>query len=366
MARNPYWSSYYAGLATTLIANDGTAAVGFGASTSTYYEYEAYTVGYLSSSDTLDFVPVTMEAGSAYTIVSSGSYQTSISVFDSQGYLHLFVDGDDIGASDDYPYDSIIAFEPDSGGTYYVMVGYEYGSYTGSWQMLIARDVGDDGVNSLTATTTTTTTTTTNTVAGTDSGDALVGTSGADVMRGYGGDDTVTGGDGTDVIYGNQGVDILSGGGGEDTLYGGQNGGELTGDPAAYRTGTEWLYGNGGNDILYGNFGADVMDGGSGDDTLLGGQDSDTLSGGAGNDSINGNRGDDLMYGGTGSDLFGDASGNDTIGDFSYSEGDRIVQGSATSSIADSSGGALITFQSGNTITLVGVSASSVTTDYFT
>ena len=332
MARNPYWSSYYAGLATTLIGSDGTAAVGFGASTSTYYEYDAYTVGYLSSSDTLDFVPVTMESGSAYTIVSSGSYQTSISIFDSQGYLLLFVDGDDIGISDSYPYDSIVAFEPDYSSTYYVMVGYEYGSYSGYWEMLIARDVNNDGVNSLT--TTTTTTTASSAVTGSDAADALVGSSGDDVIRGYSGDDTVTGGDGSDVVYGNQGLDILTGGAGADTLYGGQNGGELSGDPAAYRTGTEWLYGNAGNDVLYGNFGADVIDGGSGDDTLLGGQDADT-------------------------------NGNDTIGDFSYADGDRIVQGSATSSIVDSSGGALITFQNGNTITLVGVSASSVTTDYF-
>ena len=364
MARNPYWSSYYANAAATLIGSDGTAAVGFGASTSTYYEYDAYTVGYLSSTDTLDFVPVSMETGSGYTIVSSGSYQISISIFDSQGYLLLFVDGDDIGATDTYPYDSIVAFEPDYSGTYYVMVGYEYGSYSGYWEMLVARDVGNDGVNSL-ITTTTTTTTTSNAVTGSDASDALVGSTGDDVIRGYSGDDTVTGGDGSDVVYGNQGLDILTGGGGADTLYGGQNGGELSGDPAAYRTGTEWLYGNAGNDVLYGNFGSDVIDGGSGDDTLLGGQDADTLSGGAGNDSINGNRGDDLMYGGAGGDLFGDTNGNDTIADFSYADGDRIVQGSATSSIVDSSGGALITFQNGNTITLIGVTASSVTTDYF-
>ncbi|EDP62850.1 hypothetical protein BAL199_10852 [alpha proteobacterium BAL199] len=200
MTVNPYWSSYYAGLATTLIASDGTGAIGFSNSTSTYYEYYGYTYGSLSSTDTLDFVPVTLETGSAYTFISAGSYQTSISIFDSNGYLHLFNDGDDIGIPDGYPYDSMIAFEPDSSGTYYVMVGYEYGSYTGSWELAVARDVGNDGSNSLLTTTTTTTTTTTNTILGSDSADILVGTSGADIMSGYAGDDGLSGGDGSDVI----------------------------------------------------------------------------------------------------------------------------------------------------------------------
>lgn len=366
MTVNPYWSSSNASLVQTLLTSDGTAQATFANSTSTYYEYEAFTYGYLSSTDTLDFVPVAMETGSAYTILSYGSYQTSIYIFDSSGYLHLFVDGDDIGISDSYPYDSIVQFQPDTSGTYYVMIGYEYGSYSGSWQLGVAQDVGNDGSNSLLTTTTTTTTTTSSTILGSDASEVLVGTSGDDVISGYGGDDGLSGGAGSDVIYGNFGTDVVNGGDGDDTIFGGQNGGELSGSPLAYRTGNDWVYGEAGNDVLYGNHGPDFVGGGDGDDKLFGGQDNDTLSGGAGNDTLYGNKGDDLEYGGSGSDLFVNTSGNDTIADFSYAEGDRLLQSSQTTSITDTSGGALISFEDGNTVHLVGVSASSVTSAFFT
>lgn len=366
MARNPYWSSYYAGLTTTLIGSDGTPAAGFAASTSSYYEYDAYSFGSLTATDTLDFLPVTMQTGSAYTFVGTGTYQLFIELFDSEGYLLLSVDGDDIGAYDSYPTDSIVTFQPEVSGTYYVMIGYEFDDYAGAWGVGVARDIGNDGVNSLTAPATPTTPAF-STVYGSAGADALAGSAGADEMRGYEGDDALTGGDGSDLIYGNQGLDTVSAGTGDDTVYGGQNGGALTGNPAVYRTGVEHLYGDSGNDVMYGNFGPDLLYAGDGDDRLFGGQDDDTISGGAGSDSLYGNLGNDLMYGDAGADRFVKSDGADVIGDFSYADGDRLSVPSLLSltGTTDVAGGALLSFADGSSIQLVGVSASSVVVGFF-
>ncbi len=200
----------------------------------------------------------------------------------------------------------------------------------------------------------------------------LVGTSGADAIGANGFQNTIKGGEGgdliygygdDDVLYGNWDLDTLSGGNGADTIYGGQN----TGDPDATgvkRDGIEYAFGGNGDDVLYGNMGSDVLAGEIGNDTLYGGQDADTLSGGAGRDKLFGNLGDDQMIGGAGADTFVVGIGNDTIQDLNIAEGDRIQAG-ARLSIIDGTSGAVVTFTDGATVTLVGVSASSVTDGAF-
>ncbi|MBT6138568.1 MAG: hypothetical protein HOH65_13940, partial [Rhodospirillaceae bacterium] len=91
--------------------------------------------------------------------------------------------------------------------------------------------------------------------------------------------------------------------------------------------------------------------------------------GGAGNDLLGGNAGNDTIVTGAGADtvfLLGTV-GTDVVTDFSFAAGDRlhVLAGfSFTTTASGSSSHVLV--NSGATVTLVGVSASSVTTDYFT
>jgi Ca2+-binding RTX toxin-like protein len=187
------------------------------------------------------------------------------------------------------------------------------------------------------------------------------------LLFGDSGDDVIEGSNLDDILYGQKGLDLIDGGGGDDTIYGGQNGGVESGSPLALRTGVETLSGGDGNDLIYGNHGTDILVGDAGSDTLFGGQDDDTLSGGTGADSLLGNRGDDSLVGGTGADTFraGDNGGNDTIGDFNPAEGDRINNFANVVEFVDTAAGAILTFADGSTLTLVGVSTSSLSDSDF-
>lgn len=155
------------------------------------------------------------------------------------------------------------------------------------------------------------------------------------------GDDVFTGGSGADVVSGADGNDILDGGA--------------------------------GNDILYGNEGADTLSGGAGDDSL---------DGGAGNDFMRSGSGSDTITTGSGSDIIGLSTGDgaDTVTDFDMTldvngftadqlmsldlvdgNGDPINAWDVTVT-DDGSGNALLTFPSGDSITLQGVSPTQVDT----
>ena len=203
--------------------------------------------------------------------------------------------------------------------------------------------------------------------SGTAGADSIIGTASLNLILAGDGDDTIQGGAFSDILYGNKGLDFVVGGGGGDTIFGGQNGGVESGSPLALRTGVETLSGGDGNDVIYGNHGTDLMVGDAGGDTLFGGQDSDTLSGGAGADSLLGNKGDDSLIGGTGADTFrsGTGNGNDTIADFSSLEGDKINNFSNVASFVDTSGGAFLTYVDGSTVTLVGVSVTTLSDSDF-
>jgi Ca2+-binding RTX toxin-like protein len=243
--------------------------------------------------------------------------------------------------------------------------------------------------------------------AANDGGDTIDGGAGNDTISGGAGDDTITGGEGADIIDGGTGDDyILFGTGGAtqadgDIVYGG-DGNDIIDDAPSVQYGAydDALYGEAGNDIIFAGGGDDILDGGSDDDTLYGESGNDTMYGGTGNDILYGGAGDDLIDGGAGNDLIESGSGSDTIttgtgNDFvSLSTGggadtitdfdmtldgagftvdqlisNDLVDGNGDPINAwdvvvtdDGSGNALLTFPSGDSVVLQGVSPTQVDT----
>ena len=113
---------------------------------------------------------------------------------------------------------------------------------------------------------------------------------------------------------------------------------------------------------------------------VYGGQGNDTVFGNLGNDSLIGNLGDDSLIGGLGSDtfIFSGSSGTDSIADFSTAEGDLLsiaadINGTGIASTTDlllrlsndGSGNAVLDLGAGNSITLIGVDATSLSASSF-
>jgi Ca2+-binding RTX toxin-like protein len=118
------------------------------------------------------------------------------------------------------------------------------------------------------------------------------------------------------------------------------------------------LTGNEFNQTIVGNSGTNVLDGKAGADTLLGGSGTDRLIGGAGDDFLTGGAGIDTF-------VFGAGSGHDHITDFVRKEGIVItgvpgVDSFSDLTIASAGGNALISWGTGDTITLDGVKASAL------
>ncbi len=246
--------------------------------------------------------------------------------------------------------------------------------------------------------------------------DAIVGGAGDDELLGGDGTDWLSGGRGNDTLEGGAGHDVLKGGSGDDTAYG-ETKGTLAGNTQG---GNDALEGNGGNDTLIGDAailadnaqgGDDYVAGGNGDDTLYGdaiemtgnaqgGDDNvqggrgndvlygdaasmaagtqggdDYLVGGRGNDRLIGGSGDDFMEGGRGNDVFvfAPGSGEDIVWDFSQTarNDDTLdVTGFGFGAITDFAindvwGDAVIEFTATDSVTLVGVDASSLTAEDF-
>lgn len=341
------------------------------------------------------YFPSTSELGGDVWIANNFDYNTAPEV-GNYGYLTLMHEiGHAIGlkhpgaysSGDDAPYLSSSDDNTDNTVMSYTTGNTVYPTDVGPFDILAARYLyGYSGTGTIG-----------NVTFGSDSAETFTGDSGIQYVHARDGNDyiallggndgaaagtgtdTVLGGDGNDLIYGNVGIDLLSGGTGNDTLYGGQNDGPAsTGSssdqPSAYRSGTETVNGGDGNDLIYGNHGTDLLIGGSGIDTMFGGQDADTLSGGAGSDMLYGNRGDDLLVGGDGYDrfVFGGTSGADTISDFTYFTDYLVIQsnvnGSGITSFStlvshatQSGSDVVIDLGSGNSITLLNYSTSSLT-----
>ena len=192
--------------------------------------------------------------------------------------------------------------------------------------------------------------------------DAIYGNQGNDTIFGRYGDDVLNGGQGDDLIYGNQGNDVITGSLGRDTVFAGQGS-----DVVDYS-------GFSASQLIYGNFQDDVITGGEGDDRLFGGQGNDVVRGGGGNDVLFGNLGDDVLTGGAGADRFvianlinGINSGADRITDFNAAAGDSIaLNGQSYAARGDTNGNTVLSLSGGGTVTLDGVTASSVQASWFT
>jgi Ca2+-binding RTX toxin-like protein len=185
----------------------------------------------------------------------------------------------------------------------------------------------------------------------TEMADALTDGSAATAIYGRSGDDSLSGGGGSDLIYGNLGADRLVGGAGDDTLFGGQQ--------------ADDTYGLDGHDAVYGNKQNDNVYGGLGNDSVYGGQQNDHVYGNEGDDRVDGNRGDDTLFGGNGADHFVLSKGSDVADDFTLGE-DVIETSQAFSSLTQRIAGndLILTAQSGDSLTLIGVNTALTTSDF--
>jgi Ca2+-binding RTX toxin-like protein len=179
------------------------------------------------------------------------------------------------------------------------------------------------------------------------------GPAGASDLFGAGGADIINGQSGADRIFAGAGADTVNGAGGTDTILG--------------LGGADQLSGGGENDFINGNGGADVVNGDDGADMLRGGQGDDTLHGGPGADTLNGDLGNDILFGDSGADrfLFRPGAGTDWVSGFNFAEGDRVQLPTGTTyTVNNYFGQALITLSSGDSMGLVGIAPSSVTSDW--
>lgn len=124
--------------------------------------------------------------------------------------------------------------------------------------------------------------------------------------------------------------------------------------------GDDTIVGSGGNDMMHGYAGRDRINGNAGDDVLRGGTGIDRLSGGSGEDEFDGASGNDTLTGGGGADTFfgGAGSDHDIVRDFDASgpNHDWIWnEGGQDVSWARAGDDLLLTFDSGDTMRLIGV-----------
>lgn len=243
-----------------------------------------------------------------------------------------------------------------------------------------------------------------NTFEGDAGNDTLIGRDGNDTLRGNAGADWLNGGNGDDFLNGGIGFDMAdysdaaaavlvdlsltfwqdTGGAGRDRLLAIE--GVKGSDAADTLLGNDQdnsLHGQGGDDSLLGGAGADRIWGNSGNDFLHGGSGADNLNGGIGDDTLNGGLGAgiDTLTGGTGADVFvytvvapdGQTEDRVYISDFFYADGDRIDLvgiGPASfdrwtlSTLPDASG-ALIQFQNGTELVLLGTDATQIAAEWF-
>jgi len=229
---------------------------------------------------------------------------------------------------------------------------------------------------------------TVNLTAGTASGfDSIAG---VDNVTGGLADDVITGGAGSNSLNGSTGSDrfVAVIGDGNDSINGGigTDTYDLSGTTAGATVGTtsatsaqigtdtlnsiENIIGSQGNDNINVNGGNNLIDGQGGNDTINAGGGADIIIGGAGNDNITGGVGNDIIRFELGFDddtIVGfdsaPAGGQDRLS-LMASLGINAGNFAANVGIAAQGGNTLITI-GGDTITLLGVAAATVTIDDF-
>lgn len=96
--------------------------------------------------------------------------------------------------------------------------------------------------------------------------DTLEGGAGRDSLLGDAGNDSLSGGAGIDFVDGGDGNDFVSGGDGDDSLFGGNNGGQ---DTLSGGEGNDLLIAGDGDDTLSGGTGNDTVLAADGDDVII-------------------------------------------------------------------------------------------------
>ncbi|WP_319003735.1 Hint domain-containing protein [Alloyangia pacifica] len=253
------------------------------------------------------------------------------------------------------------------------------------------------------------------TIWGGDGHDALLGEDGNDSMNGGAGNDLFWGGAGDDMMWGDGGSDrfYITNTEDFDVIYGGEDTDNSDIDTLDFTYATDpvsltfdgWEYGSyevgaAGStgqfweiEQVIGGSGSDTLDasasdsdqslsGLAGDDSLTGGGGADSLDGGDGADTLTGGAGNDTLTGGAGSDsyVFTPGGGADTVTDFDMTlDAGRTTDQLNTSALLDAdgetvntwdvtvsddgSGNAVLTFPTGESVVLIGVSPASVTAD---
>lgn len=217
--------------------------------------------------------------------------------------------------------------------------------------------------------------------------DTLYGNGLNNVLYGGAGSDSLYGNEGSDITYGNQDADAIYGGAGIDALYGGKGNDTIIGGSAVAdgADSSDTIWGGESNDLIYGNAGNDLIIGGTslvdpfdGADTIYAGSGDDTVYSNGGDDVLYGNAGNDALYAGAGNNIyaFNINDGADTIMQFSapgIDAGDMVffsaaLFASAAGALAATSyneSGAVIILANGSSITMLGVTAWSLTANDF-
>jgi Ca2+-binding RTX toxin-like protein len=177
-----------------------------------------------------------------------------------------------------------------------------------------------------------------------------INASGFENLSGSTFDDALTGDSAANILAGDSGNDTISGGDGADTLYG---------DGRIYAD-THGIGTSGPIAIA-----ADIVTAFPGDPEVVSGN--DTLIGGKGNDALVGGGGDDLLTGGAGQDtfVFGPGSGDDHVTDFAKKDvislqGIAGVDDFSDLTIVNAGGSAVISWGTGDSITLDGYKANKL------
>ncbi|MFN3673765.1 MAG: calcium-binding protein, partial [Bosea sp. (in: a-proteobacteria)] len=199
--------------------------------------------------------------------------------------------------------------------------------------------------------------------------DQFVGSANADSVLGGAGDDVLATGGGDDWLSGGAGADVLNGGAGWDVANFAPSTVAISIDRAAPANGTGDAAGDtyiGIERFILSNF----------NDSYSGNEDSEFISAEAGNDVIDAKGGNDVLQGGAGSDsfVFAHGFGRDTITDFATEAGGDVIKldsglfgnFSAVRDAANQVGSdTVIRFDTGDFLTLTGVSLDTLTADDF-
>jgi len=152
MPRNPFWTASDAALIRGSSAfQNPDGQLYFYNTTVQSYDRDTSFSGAFTFGETIDYLTVNLTAGATYNFLATGDFRVSIAIYDTDGYLLDFTDGDDIGMPDTYPRDSILYFKPDYTGSYKINIYYANITTSGNYFIVGSEDLLSDGKNTVVA-----------------------------------------------------------------------------------------------------------------------------------------------------------------------------------------------------------------------